>query len=65
MDITLEEQIEILKNSARGYLMIAIVLKEAGCKSGFLANMKEEVRCFNKALELEETLYALNSCMAA
>lgn len=64
-DATLEEQIEILKAAARGYVLMAIIMKEAGYEDSFKACLKSEVECFSMALELEETLQELNSCMAA
>ena len=62
---TMEQQHETLVNSARGYFMLAMALKEAGYEAGFLASMKSEAKCFALALELEEKIEELNSCMAA
>lgn len=61
----MEEQIEILKASARGYMMLAMALREAGYEESCEAHLKSEVECFVMALELEEQLFELNSYMMA
>lgn len=63
--ITMEQQHETLLAAARGYLMLAMALKEAGYEEGFVANMKREVECFNKALELQAKIEELNCLIAA
>lgn len=65
MNATLEEQIETLKASARGYMMMAMVLKEAGYEDSMKAYLKSEVECTVMALELEAQLEELNSYMMA
>ena len=61
----MEDQIEILKASARGYMMMAMAMREAGYEESCKAYLKSEVRCFSMALELEEKLEELNSYMMA
>ena len=65
MNSTLEEQIKTLKAAAEAYTVMAMAMKEAGYEDSCKAYLKSEVECFSKALELEEILYELNSCMAA
>ena len=63
MSVTLEEQIEILKASARGYMMMALALENAGYDAGHY--FREEIKCFEMALELEVQLEELNNYMMA
>ena len=61
----MEDQIEVLKAAARGYMMMAMAMKEAGYEESCKAYLKSEVACFAQALEIEEKLMELNSYMMA
>jgi len=61
----MEDQIETLKAAARGYMMMAMAMKEAGYEESCKAYLKSELECFTMALEMEEQLEEINSYMMA
>ena len=61
MNVKLEEQIEVLKASARGYMFMAMALRKTDYEDSIKTYLKEEVVCFAMALELEEQLEELNN----
>lgn len=53
---SLKERIDNLKAAARGYMMMAMAMKEAGYEERCKAYLKSELDCWNKAEELEAQL---------
>jgi hypothetical protein len=59
------EQVLTLKAAARGYMMMAMVMREAGYEESCKAYLKSEAKCFSMALEIEDKLDELESYMLA
>lgn len=61
----MEDQIEELRALARGYMMMAMAMRQAGYEESCQAYLKSEAQCFNKMLEIEEKLEEINNYMMA